>query len=138
MPIAGRHEPSRQRYSYPFLSTVLSYPGVHTHPSWTVSISGPDPNNPQQTTTVGSATFTHPGPYTNANVSVTLPAPAGAYSRILASLTGGEGTATSDSDSATILLKSVLCFRVKEPSSMMGIMIPIQNPMWYRLRQPDR
>ena len=82
-------------------------PGVHAHPSWTVSISGPDPNNPQQTTTVGSAIFTHPGPYTNANVSVTLPAAAGAYT-YTASLTGGEGTATLDTDTATIVQVSSL------------------------------
>jgi len=79
-------------------------PGMHTHPSWTwtVSITGPDPNNPQQTTTVGSATFTHPGPYTNGNVNVTLPAVAGAYT-YTASLTDGEGTATPSSDIATIV-----------------------------------
>ena len=77
-------------------------PGVHTHPSWTVTISGPDPNNSQQTTTVGSATFTHPGPYTKANVSVTLPAAADAYS-YTASLTGGEGEATPAFDNAKII-----------------------------------
>ena len=86
-------------------------PGVHTHPSWTVSITGPDPNNPQQTTTVGTATFTHSGPYTNANVSVTLPAAAGAYT-YTASLTGGEGTATPVSDSARIVEVASLQYKI--------------------------
>ncbi len=80
-------------------------------PSWTITINGPDPNNWLNIIPVASVPFIRSGTYTNATVSISLPAVAKAYT-YTASLTSGYGTATPVLDSASVVAVALLEYKI--------------------------